>query len=89
MISHPDLSHPWPDNLDEIFPARQQLPRGFLLPVGDPCGTLQLRAKRQDAFLFLYASLIFSLLVTATLRLKAVLRLVAEWRSGVTIRMVT
>lgn len=53
-----DLSHPWMEQpggclssgMDGSFLC------GFLLPVRNPFGSLQHRAKRQDAFLFLYAS---------------------------------
>lgn len=88
-ISHPDLSHPWPGNMDGIFPATQQLPPWLSASCGESMWELATPSKKARCVSFLYASLTFRLLVNATLRLKAVLRLVAEWRSGLTIRMVT
>lgn len=53
-----DLSYPWMEQPGWCLSSRMDgnYHRGFLLTVRNPFGSLQHRAKRQDAFLFLYAS---------------------------------
>lgn len=53
-----ELSHPWMDQPGWCLSSRMDGSYlcGFLLTVQNPFGNLQHRAKRQDAFLFLYTS---------------------------------